>query len=153
MKNGKLFMFPLIVGLIIFQLIGCSYQTTVNGVDTSNSTKISKVEFVKGFNDSNYKSEEVVNSYKNTNGLYGRVYFENVPSDATKILFVWKDKNSGKIVTNAELDITSAQSKVPAKSYITSNGGVIPDGTYILETYLKDTNDLLNESEIQVSNK
>ncbi|MBD7912265.1 hypothetical protein [Clostridium cibarium] len=152
MKNKKLFMFPLILGLVIFQLIGCSYKTTVNGVDKSNSTKVSKVEFVNGY-ESNYKNEETVSSYQNTNGLYGRVYFENVPDDATKILFVWKDKNGDKTVTSAELDITSAQSKEPAKSYVTSNGGVVPNGTYVLETYLKDTNDLLNKSEIQVSNK
>lgn len=150
--NKKLLMYPLIIGVIIFQLIGCTYKTTVNGIDKSNSTKVSKVEFVKEYA-SDYKDEEIVSSYKNTNGLYGRVYLKNVPDDTTKLVFVWKYKNSGETIADTEINISSSESKVPIPSRITSDGGFLPDGTYILETYLKDTNDLLNTSEIQISNR
>lgn len=146
-------MFPLILTVIIIQLIGCTYHSTINGVDKTNSTKVSKVEFVKEYK-SDYNDEEVLDSYKDTEGLFGQVYFKNVPDDhETKILFIWKDKNNEKTIATVDTKITESMNKTPLSSYFKLKTESMPNGTYILETYLKDTNELLNTTEIQVANQ
>ena len=154
MNIKKMFLLPLIIGGIAFQLTGCaySYRTSFMGSDSSNSTKVEKVQFVEEYNTLNDETkEQIVTSYSHTEGIYGRVYLKNVPDDKTNIKFIWKDKDSGKEVAEAEMTITPELAKKPIKSSA-SGSGYVPKGIYIMDTYLKDSNTLLNETEITVTN-
>ncbi|SHK48364.1 hypothetical protein SAMN02745163_03883 [Clostridium cavendishii DSM 21758] len=138
------------IGLI--SLVGCRngyFRTTVNGKDTKNSTKVSKVEFIKEYKDS-FKDEVITNKYSNTKGLFGRVYFKNVPDgDPTNIKFIWKINEN--VADTVHFSIDEKNSKSPTKCYLSGND-TFPDGNYTLEIYLEDTNELLNTTNIDVQN-
>lgn len=135
--------------LIISSMIGCTHRLTVNGVDKSNSIKVTKVEFVNGFED-DPTNEVATTSYKSTDGLYCRAYFDNVPSGSTKVKISWK--RNGELLTNSTTaTLSEDELHEPVPVFLNQkDNSIVPDGDYTLDIYQADTNTLLNESTIAV---